>query len=277
MARARRRRCVRPRPTASRTSAARGRSRALRVRDRLALSYCVVLLGYTLAQLGTATAELSAPRRGTAPAAPWRSSNPRLWRGSRSCCQRRGVAGGETAPLEGYGPVRCGFPSWVSAADRSWQQLQVVSVPYLVVAKRERRHVEDDDQAQPKRPRLRSPYTVIGFLRSRISLHRSVLGQFCCPRLPLQVLSVWPQPPRRLCSKQRFDAESMATARRRCCRGPPLLTVVAAVYEGETRDPFCWHRSANTGMDELSKVKILASGEQIWAGTRPASTLRSGV
>lgn len=52
------------RASASNCSAYLGRpAGALRVRDRLALSDCVELLGHTLAQLGTAAAELSAGNR----------------------------------------------------------------------------------------------------------------------------------------------------------------------------------------------------------------------
>jgi pectinesterase len=44
--------------------------------------------------------------------------------------------GREALELEGYGRVRRGFPSWVSAADRRRLQQQVVPVaPDLVVAK----------------------------------------------------------------------------------------------------------------------------------------------
>ncbi|EER99903.1 pectinesterase [Sorghum bicolor] len=155
---------------------------ALRVRDRLALSDCVELLQHTLAQLGTAEAELSAANSSTSTststdeesvagvqtvlsaaltnqytcldgfAGPSASEDGRvrpyiqgriyhvahLVSNSlamlRRLPQRRRRRGREALELEGYGRVRRGFPSWVSAADRRRLQQQQV-VPDLVVAK----------------------------------------------------------------------------------------------------------------------------------------------
>ncbi|CAD6222569.1 unnamed protein product [Miscanthus lutarioriparius] len=149
---------------------------ALRVRDRLALSDCVELLGHTLAQLGTAEAELSSGNRSAEEsvagvqtvlsaaltnqytcldgfAGPSASEDGRvrpyiqgriyhvahLVSNSLAMLRRlpqRRRRGREALELEGYGRVRRGFPSWVSAADRRrLQQQQVVLVPDLVVAK----------------------------------------------------------------------------------------------------------------------------------------------
>ncbi|CAD6216702.1 unnamed protein product [Miscanthus lutarioriparius] len=149
---------------------------ALRVRDSLALSDCVELLGHTLAQLGTAEAELSAGNRSAEEsvagvqtvlsaaltnqytcldgfAGPSASEDGRvrpyiqgriyhvahLVSNSLAMLRRlpqRRRRGREALELEGYGRVRRGFPSWVSAADRRrLQQQQQVVVPDLVVAK----------------------------------------------------------------------------------------------------------------------------------------------
>jgi pectinesterase len=151
---------------------------ALRVRDRLALSDCVELLGHTLAQLGTAEAELSSAGNRTSTdeesvagvqtvlsaaltnqytcldgfAGPSASEDGRvrpyiqgriyhvahLVSNSLAMLRRlpqRRRRGREALELEGYGRVRRGFPSWVSAADRRRLQQQVV-VPDRVATSR---------------------------------------------------------------------------------------------------------------------------------------------
>ncbi|CAL5084673.1 unnamed protein product [Urochloa decumbens] len=146
----------------------------LRVRDRVALSDCLDLFGRTLGQLGTAADELSSAEAEDESvvagvqtvlsaaltnqytclegfAGPSASEDGRvrpyiqgriyhvahLVSNSlamlRRLPQRRRRRGREA--LEGYGRVRRGFPSWVSAGDRRRLQQQQVVTPNLVVAK----------------------------------------------------------------------------------------------------------------------------------------------
>ncbi|BAF22534.1 pectinesterase [Oryza sativa Japonica Group] len=149
------------------------RPRQLRTRDRLALSDCLELFGHTLDLLGTAAAELSAGNSTAEESAagvqtvlsaamtnqytcldgfagPSASEDGRvrpfiqgriyhvahlvsnsLAMVRRLPTQRR--RGAEEEPLEGYGRVRRGFPSWVSASDRRRLQQQVAAD--VVVAK----------------------------------------------------------------------------------------------------------------------------------------------
>ncbi|RLN34067.1 pectinesterase-like [Panicum miliaceum] len=151
------------------------RPQGLRVRDRLALSDCLELFERTLGQLGTAADELSAGNRTAEEsiagvqtvlsaaltnqytcldgfAGPSASEDGRV----RPYIQRRiyhaahlvsnSLAMLRRLPqrrrgreaLEGYGRVRRGFPSWVSAGDRRrllQQQAGAAAAPDLVVAK----------------------------------------------------------------------------------------------------------------------------------------------
>ncbi|RCV14493.1 hypothetical protein SETIT_2G430600v2 [Setaria italica] len=150
------------------------RPRGLRVRDRLALSDCLELFGRTLGQLGTAADELSAGNRTAEEsiagvqtvlsaaltnqytclegfAGPSASEDGRvrpyiqgriyhvahLVSNSlamlRRLPQRRRRRGREA--LEGYGRVRRGFPSWVSAGDRRRLLEPSAGAADLVVAK----------------------------------------------------------------------------------------------------------------------------------------------
>ncbi|PUZ73346.1 hypothetical protein GQ55_2G467400 [Panicum hallii var. hallii] len=150
------------------------RPQGLRVRDRLALSDCLELFGRTLGQLGTAADELSAGNR-TAEgsiagvqtvlsaaltnqytclegfAGPSASEDGRvrpyiqgriyhvahLVSNSLAMLRRLPQRRRRREALEGYGRVRRGFPSWVSAGDRRrlLQQQAGAAPADLVVAK----------------------------------------------------------------------------------------------------------------------------------------------